>query len=409
VSLIPKFGGLLRKHEGHTRVTYVELFFDLVFVFAVTQLSHNLLHHLTWTGLAETLFLTLAVWWVWIYTSWCTNWLDPQSTPVRVLLFVLMLAGLVLSSSIPEAFGERGLAFALAYACMQLVRTAFMLNALRGERPGNYRNFQRILVWLVISAVFWIAGAFLETPWRYAVWGVALTIEFLGPAASFWLPGIGKSLTTDWDVSADHFAERCALFIIIALGESLLVTGATFADLEWSFMTLLSFAAGFAGSVAMWWLYFSMAVEDAAAEFAKSTDPGRVARLAYTYMHIPLVMGIILAAVGDELVLAHPSGKIEPLAGVAILGGPTLFLAGNLLFKRVLFGELLKSHVSGLAICIGLIPSIAFATPLFLSAATTAVLILVGLWENRYALMWKKQTGSLIAGGIKTPDHQKMH
>jgi low temperature requirement protein LtrA len=249
----PAHKSLLRaRGRGHTRVTYVELFFDLVFVFAVTQLSHALLHHFTLEGLAETGFLTLAVWWVWIYTSWATNWLDPQATPVRILLFVLMAAGLVLSSSIPEAFGARGLAFAGAYVFMQLVRTCFIVAAMRGNNPANYRNFQRIMVWFLLSSVFWIAGSFAEHEMRWALWGLALAIEFISPAVSFWVPGLGRSNTTDWDISPDHFAERCALFVIIALGESLLVTGATFAGLEWSLMTIGGFAAAFGSAVAMW-------------------------------------------------------------------------------------------------------------------------------------------------------------
>ena len=142
-----------REHRGHARVTYVELFFDLVFVFAVTQLSHLLLKDLTLLGVLRTGLLFLAVWWVWIYTSWVTNWLDPERTPVRLLLFVLMLAGLVLSTSIPEAFGPRGLAFAAAYAFMQVGRSLFMIWALGEASPRNRRNFERITVWLAAACM----------------------------------------------------------------------------------------------------------------------------------------------------------------------------------------------------------------------------------------------------------------
>jgi low temperature requirement protein LtrA len=135
--------GLLRVRDphGHDRVAFVELFFDLVFVFAITQLSHALLHHFTFSGLLETGFLTLAVWCVWIYTSWVTNWLDPQATLVRLMMFVLMAAGLVMSASLPEAFGEKGLVFACAFAFMQIGRSVFMCASLRGRSEANYRNF----------------------------------------------------------------------------------------------------------------------------------------------------------------------------------------------------------------------------------------------------------------------------
>src|SRR5919109_3588280 len=133
-----------RQAHEHSRVTFVELFFDLVFVFAVTQLSHLLLEHLSILGAVQTALLMMAVWWVWIFTSWVTNWLDPQRTPVRLMLFALMLAGLVLSMSIPEAFESRGIAFAAAYAFMQVGRSLFMLWALARHSQANFRNFQRI-------------------------------------------------------------------------------------------------------------------------------------------------------------------------------------------------------------------------------------------------------------------------
>src|SRR5258705_8979519 len=172
----------------HSRVTYAELFFDLVFVFAVTQISHTLLGRFTPTGALQTTLLFLAVWWVWVYTSWITNWLNPELTPVRVLLFGLMLGGLVLSTSIPKAFESRGLWFAVAYAAMQVGRTVFLLMSTPPTRTLAHMNAIRILAWLSASAVFWILGGFAEGPWRLLPWAVALGIEYQTPAARFWIP-----------------------------------------------------------------------------------------------------------------------------------------------------------------------------------------------------------------------------
>src|SRR5688572_32913501 len=147
---------VLRSRDTHARVTFVELFFDLVFVFAVTQLSHTLVEHLTLGGALQTLFLLLAVWWVWMYTCWFTNWIDPDKPSVRMLLFTLMLAGLLMSAAIPNAFGHEGLLFALAYAFIQVTRSIFMCFATRKHDTVNHRNFLRITSWLAISAVFWI-------------------------------------------------------------------------------------------------------------------------------------------------------------------------------------------------------------------------------------------------------------
>jgi low temperature requirement protein LtrA len=194
-----------RNEEEHTRVTFVELFFDLVFVFAVTQLSHLLLHHLTLGGALQTLLLLLAVWWVWVYTSWATNWLDPDATPVRVMLFALMLAGLVMASAIPKASETRGLWFAVAYVAMQVGRSLYMLWALYGNRPTNYRNFQRITIWLSASAVLWITGGFVEGQARLVCWVVAMLLELISPSLGFWAPGsdaraqpIGTSRASIW-------------------------------------------------------------------------------------------------------------------------------------------------------------------------------------------------------------------
>src|ERR1700722_16429461 len=151
----------------HSRVTYAELLFDLVFVFAVTQVSHTLLSHFTPLGAVETTLLLLSVWWVWVCTSWITNWLNPELTPVRLLLFLLMLGGLVLSTSIPKAFESRGLWFALAYAAMQVGRTVFLLASATHRSPARM-NAVRILVWLSMSAVLWIAGGMAQGHGRLA-------------------------------------------------------------------------------------------------------------------------------------------------------------------------------------------------------------------------------------------------
>lgn len=316
---------LLRRRDGAGagRVGMVELFFDLVFVFAVTQLSHTLLADLSTRGALQIGLLLLAVWWVWIYTSWVTNWLDPERVPVRTCLFVLMLAGLVLSASLPKAFGDRGLAFAATYVFMQVGRTLFFLWAVRGERLSMVRNFQRILVWFCLSAAFWIAGALADGDARFALWALALAIEFAGPALYFRVPGLGRSTLADWDVDGAHMAERCALFIIIALGESLLVSGATFATTAWSAASVAAFVVAFVGAVAMWWLYFDHGEHAGVHRITSAADPGRHARVAYTYLHLPIVAGIIVSAVADELLLAHP-GHASNAAIAAMIAGPAL-------------------------------------------------------------------------------------
>ena len=367
---------LLRRRGSHDdgRVAFVELFFDLVFVFAVTQLSHGLLAQPTTAGLLRGFQP--------VVRHHLGDQVDPQRPPVRLMLFVLMLAGLLLSSSIPEAFEERGLVFACAYVFMQVGRGLFMLWALKEHSPGNFRNFQRITTWFSFSAVFWIAGGIAEHELRLWLWLVALVIENAAAWLGFFVPGLGRSTTADWDIEGGHIAERCGLFVIIALGESILVTGATFAELEWTGAAIAAFVVAFVGSVAMWWIYFNIGAERASHHIAQSSDPGRMGRLAYSYMHIVIVAGIIVVAVGDELVLAHPTGHMETAMMAAMLGGPALYLLGNLLFKSTVAAHVPLSHLVGLALLALLVLAADHVSPLLLGAAASAVLVIVAIWET---------------------------
>jgi low temperature requirement protein LtrA len=376
---------MLRSREHHARVTNVELFFDLVFVFAITQLSHTLLEHRDLNGALQVSFLLLSVWWVWMYTCWFTNWIDPDKPAVRMMMFVLMLAGLALSASIPQAFGHGsdGLVFAAAYAFMQVVRTAFLLRALHGHDPRNFHNMRRILTWLVVSAAFWIGGGFAHDGERAALWIVALGLEYLGPIAFFYVPRLGRSTTADWNVDAAHMAERCALFVIIALGESILVTGATAAALPATASTLAAFVFAFAGSVAMWWIYFNIGAERGSRQFASAEDRGRVARNVYTYFHLPIVAGIVVSAVADEISIAHPDGHVTVADAVVMLVGPALYLFGNVFFKRASAQHYPLSHLVGLGLLAAIAPFALLMTPLMLGAATTTVLVTVAIWETR--------------------------
>jgi low temperature requirement protein LtrA len=366
----------------HSRVTYVELFFDLVFVFAVTQISHTLLAHFTLLGALQVTLLFLAVWWVWVFTSWITNWLNPEKTPVRLLLFAMMLGGLVLSTSIPAAFEARGLWFAIAYAAMQVGKTIFLWISTPPSRPRTRMNAVRIAAWLSMSAIFWIAGGVMEGQSRLVLWAIALVIEYISPAVRFWIPRYGASSVADWMIEGGHMAERCALFIIIALGESIVVIGATFAELTWTTENVLAFISAFVGSLAMWWIYFHVGAEAGSEQLSKSSEPGRLARLAYTYLHMPIVAGIIVSAVADELVLKHPGGHSDLKTVMSAIGGPLLFLFGTILFKYSFRGFLQLSHGGGIITLCVLAWFASELSPLMLSILTTAIMIVVAVWES---------------------------
>jgi len=373
-----------RGHHDSGRVGMIELFFDLVFVFAVTQLSHTLLEHLTPAGAAQTALMLFAIWWVWVYTSWVTNWLNPERIPVRLCLLTLLLAGLVLAASIPQAFAERGATFACTYVAMQLGRTSFMLWALRGAaRPVLLRNFQRILTWMALSGVFWLIGGFAAAEERFGWWAVALVIELVAPFAYFWVPGLGRSHVADWDIDGAHLAERCALFVIIALGESLLITGATFATLHWDATVIDSMLIAVLGSIAMWWMYFDTGAERAQHRIVHASDPGRQGRAAYTYLHVPIVAGIIVCAAADEIALMHP-GHVDGAGVAVIIGGPLIYLTGNALFKWITNDRLVPplSHLAGIVMLTALVPVASHLSAIALAGLTTAIFVVVAAWES---------------------------
>ncbi|TBY81312.1 low temperature requirement protein A [Rhizobium leguminosarum] len=366
-----------------SKVTFLELFFDLVFVFSISQLSHALAAHYTPLGAAEAALMTFAVWWVWIFTTWVTNWLDPDKMPVRGMLVALMMLGLLLSASIPEAFGDKGLLFAGAYVAMQVGRSLFTTYAMTRVDRANTLNFVRITAWLAVAGVFWIAGGLLEHEARLIAWVIALAIEYAGPAAGFAVPGLGRSTARDWDVSGAHMAERCALFVIICLGEAILVSGRTFSELPFSELTGVVFVTAFIGTVAMWWLYFRFGHGRAAHRIEHSETPGRLARQAFTYGHIPILAGIIVHAVAVEFMFSHPHETGDLGIAAAVLGGSGLFLIGNLWFKGATSGRMPLSHLAGLVLLILLAFAAPFIEIYLMGILATLVLIVVAAWEYR--------------------------
>ena len=368
--------------EQSDRVTYIELFFDLIFVFALTQLSRHLYENQSWQGAAESAVLVLALWWIWVHTTWVTNVLDPARLPVRGVVLGLSLIGLVVSVSIYESFGDRGFVFAVAYVVLQLGRTAFMALALARHDRALHRSFVRIFVWLAVAGLFWILGGLLPADYRLLLWAIALGIEFVSASSGFPVPGLGRAAPGDAELSGPHIAERSALFVIIALGESFLVTGFAFVDQDVSVPGVIGLLLAFVSGAAMWWLYFDHGERAGSRALAASTNPGKMARLAYTYVHALIIAGVVLTSVGDKEVLGHPDAPMIVSTAVAITGGPLLYLLGLALFRFVVAREVLVSHLAGVALLLLALP-VAFAlTPLALGAVCAAVLAVVACWET---------------------------
>jgi low temperature requirement protein LtrA len=359
------------------RASSLELFYDLVFVFAITQVSHLLLEHLTWTGVLQSLIVLCAVYWSWNYTTWTTNELDTETVPVRLLLLGLMLVSLLMSVAIPQAFETHALLFAGSYVAIQVGRHFFLTfiaadgGTIERERAG------RILTWFVVVGALWIAGALVEGTGRYALWLAALALDYYAPLVTYWVPGRRRLPPETWNVGTEHFAERFGLFIILALGESVVITGATTSELVLKQPRIAAFIMAFLASATIWWLYFTSVAALGEHYLEVSESRTTLARDAYTYLHVVFVAGIILSAVGDELVIAHPGAILPPYEVAVVAAGPAVYLLAHTLFRYRLTGTLGVAKPLGTLACVAVGFLGLFVSALELAGALIVVLVMV--------------------------------
>jgi low temperature requirement protein LtrA len=293
-----------------------------------------------------------------------------------------MLASLLMAAALPEAFGAHGLLFAASYVGLQVGRNAAAMALL--ARDHHLRDvFERILGWSLLTGALWLAGAALDPDQRLILWIPALALDLAAPFARYWLPGRGRGATTDWDIDAGHFAERCQLFILIALGESIVVTGATATDAGLSRTVVVCLVVAFLETVALWWLYFGAPTERSRAAISASDDPGRLARDAYTYLHVLIVAGIIATAAGDDLLIAEPHDPQHGIGLAVLLGGPALFLLGEALFQWRTTGAPNARRLGAAALIVAFAPLATQISSLALAAIITALLTVLAVSELR--------------------------
>jgi low temperature requirement protein LtrA len=368
----------LRRDTGvEQRATTLELFYDLVFVFAVTQVSHLLLEHLNWEGVGQSVLVLLVVWWSWNYTTWVTNELDPEAIAVRLLLIALMLASLLMAIAIPEAFGDKALLFAGSYVAIQVGRHLFLTFV--AAAPGTIERVRagRILIWFVAAGALWIAGGLADGSTRTLLWLAALALDYAAPFATFWVPGLPRLGPQAWDVGSGHFAERFQLFIIIALGETIVITGATTSELDLTTTRIFAFGLAFLATAALWWLYFSLVATIAERRLAIAENRTVLARDAYTYLHVVIVAGILLSAVGDELVIAHPTDELPDAELAVVVSGPALYLLAHVALRLRMTGTIGGRRLVGALACLAIGAIGSFAPALVVAALLLAVLVAV--------------------------------
>jgi low temperature requirement protein LtrA len=361
-------------------VTPLELFFDLVYVFAIGQLSHHLLEHVDLRTGAETVIMALAVVYAWYMTAWGANWLEPDRLPVRVMLVGLMFASLLMSVAIPDAFDGRAWLFVTGYLLLQIGRCAFLIVALRGRALGEH--FVNDLIWELLTGVLWVAGAIADGDARLVLWALAVIATYAGVSSLHWVPGRGRAIDlAHTEIAGGHLSERFRLFFIIALGETVLTMGAAFTDEPFEPERLLALAIGFTGTVAFWWLYFQR-VEGIGVEAAETAADAGAVMWRGTWSLTLIVLALIGIAVGDELAIAHPGDDATLGFTILTFGGPAVFLLAQFLFLFRALGQRPRSRLLGLAGLAILAVATAPLTLIIGIAASTAVLVAVAIADT---------------------------
>ena len=379
--------------DQEQRATNVELFFDLVFVFAITQLASLLKNDLSFAGAGRVLFLLLVVWWAWIYTTWMTNWFDPEHLSVRLVLIVCMLAAFLMAIAIPDAFGSRAPLFAGGYVLLQIVRNTFVVLKTDDSEP-MHRSWVRMWIGSLWVGAIWIAGALApDEGARAAIWIAALLLDYGGPLAGFWAPGLGRTDVTEWELEHGHFVERFQTFVIIVLGETIVATGTVASQLGFTTERVLALAVAFLGTAVYWWLYFDEVAERSHARLAEAGPKlGILARDAFTYLHIPIVAGILVTAVGDALVIAHPGDPLHGEQLVALLAGPVLYMVGHVAFELRMTGSVPPTRVGAALVVAALAPLGTMLPVVATWALVYGTLTVVAALET-YARLWGRPEG----------------
>jgi low temperature requirement protein LtrA len=320
--LAPRLNAVRREGE---RVTPLELFFDLVFVLAITECTSLMAHHPTWSGLAQGLLVLGVLWWAWASYAWLTSVIDPEAGAVRLVFFAAMATMLIAAISVPEAFGDRALVFALAIGLFRVAHIALFMIA-GSEEPDLARSVRGLAVSTAIAVTILAAASAFDGIPQAALWVLALALDFGGPYV-FAVEG--------WQLVPGHFAERHGLVIIIALGESIVEIG-TGAAGDLDFAVGVAAVLGVGVAAAMWWVYFDVVALVSARRLAEA-EPGAVqnalARDSYTYLHVALVAGIVLTAFGLEEVLAHTDEHLDWVTAFGLCGGIAVYLLGLVAFR----------------------------------------------------------------------------
>lgn len=375
---------LLRPPTSSGRATFLELFFDLAFVVALTRVSQRfagLSEDSGWalvTGFGRTLLLFLALWLVWSHTAWITSRYEPEQPVIQAVVVGTMFAGLIMAVTLPRAMEERALPFVVAYLMVMVVRPLVIAAALRGH-PRRLVPF-RLAVWALASTPLWLAGALGPDRLRLSLWAAALAVDYLAWGLGWPLPWLGASKVGRWRIAGTHLADRYQQMFLIALGESILIIGVAFSGTDYSAERAAAFAVSFTTSALLWRIYFHRAGLLLSDALERVTLPGRLGALLER-THLLIVLSVLVTSVGYELVIDHPFGQPQPRWLLFVVGGPMLFLVARMRLEYEIFGRLSRSRLIGLVALLLSTPALAHWTPMVALSVVAGVLALVALLD----------------------------
>ncbi|MGR6319728.1 low temperature requirement protein A [Micromonospora soli] len=373
---------LLREGGGPSRATFLELFFDLIFVFALARISERLVDDFVSAGpvlaaAGQTTVLLLAIWLVWLQAAWVTSRYDPDRPAIELIIVGIMLGTLLMAVATPEAFRSRAPVFAVAYVAVQVGRSLVLVILLRGHE--QQRIPARLLWWSAVSAVPWLAGAALAPgAATVALWTFAVALDYLALLLGWPTPRLGPSRIGGWRIAAEHLADRYQQFLIIALGEAFALVGLAFGRSALTPDRTVGFLVAFASTVLLWRVYFFRAGFVLREAVAVARRPAKLSEVA-AYTHLAMVAGILATAVGHELVIDEPHAHRDPAWLSVILGGPALFISGRTWLEQHIFGRMSRPRLAGLIALPALAPVLALAPPLVATSVATLVLAGVAL------------------------------
>jgi low temperature requirement protein LtrA len=359
--------------DAEHQVTPLELFFDLTLVFAITQVTVLLADDPTWGGVFRGMLVLAALWWAWTAYAWLTSTLDVDEGGIRLVMLGSMAAMFGVALAVPGAFGDDALLFGIAYFLVRLLH--LVLSAIVGrDDPDRRGAILRYTPTALIGASLLVLAGFLEGDVRIAVWLVALAIDYLGPV----VVGVGGG----WRVAPEHFAERHGLIVLIALGESIIAIGLG-AGLELDTGVIVAAALGIVVVSALWWLYFDVAAIIARRRLVQATglELHRLALHAYSYLHLPMIAGIVLFALGLKTTVDHPGDELAIVPAVALCGGAALYLVGHIVFLFRMTGRVFRRRTIGAVVLLALIPVAAGIPALAALALVSGVCTLVVAYE----------------------------